>query len=425
MLSNRSPEKGQVLVLLVLAFVALLGFAALAIDGGMVYADRRRAQNGADASSLAGGGATALHLENNFVNYGNFTCTNNGSPEYGEILTAQAVARSAAISRAADNDFTIDEDISDFNGVATNCGITDTGSWLDKYIDITATITSTTPTNFAHLIYGGPLRNRATAVTRVRPRAPLAFGNAIVALNPDDCQGQQNGATFHGGPIVTVTGGGIFTNGCLRGVGGPTVDVTGGSTISYVVEIQGNSGFTPPPQQVPDPIPASAFDVPLPACSDPVAHNVDASDLLNTAQPLHGLYCVTGDLRLNSHDALIGDGVTIYMIDGLIRDNGGARVQLTAPANSPNPAPAIPGLLIYLPPTNTSDVDINGNSLNNFTGTILAPGSTIYVTGTAGVSALHSQIIGWDVEVGGDGTLNVLFDDREQYSDPAYLELFK
>ena len=424
MLSNRSPEKGQVLVLLVLAFVALLGFAALAIDGGMVYADRRRAQNGADASSLAGGGATALHLENNFVNYGNFTCTNNGSPEYGEILTAQAVARSAAMSRAADNDFTIDEDISDFNGVATNCGITDNGSWLDKYIDITATITSTTPTNFAHLIYGGPLRNRATAVTRVRPRAPLAFGNAIVALNPAACQGQQNGATFHGGPIVTVTGGGIFTNGCLRGDGGPSVEVIDGP-ISYVVELLDNPGFNPVPQQVPVPIPASAYDVPPPDCSSPAAHNVQASDLLNTAQPLHGLYCVTGNLRVNSHDTLVGDGVTIFMINGEIHDNGGATIQLTAPPHSPDPAPAIPGLLIYLPPTNTSDVDINGNSLNNFTGTILAPGSTIYVTGTAGVSALHSQIIGWDVEVGGDGTLNVLFDDREQYSDPAYLELFK
>ena len=318
MFSRRSSEKGQALVLLVLAFVALLGFAALAIDGGMVYADRRRVQNGADASALAGGGAAALHLENNFVNYDNFTCVDNGHPEYGEILNAQAAARAAAISRAADNDFTIDADISDFNGVATQCGITSNGSWSDKYIDITATITSTTPTNFAHLIYGGPLRNRATAVTRVRPRAPLVFGNAIVALNPAGCQGQQNGATFHGNGSVNVTGGGIFTNGCLRGDGTPNVNVIDGS-INYVVEVNDNAGFNPHPQQVPVPIPASAYDVPPPNCASPAAHNVHASDLLNTAQPLHGLYCATGNLRVNSHDRLTGDGVTIYMINGEIK----------------------------------------------------------------------------------------------------------
>jgi len=47
-----SSERGQVLVLLVLALVGLLGFTALAIDGGMVYSDRRTAQNAADASAL-------------------------------------------------------------------------------------------------------------------------------------------------------------------------------------------------------------------------------------------------------------------------------------------------------------------------------------------------------------------------------------
>jgi hypothetical protein len=421
---RRSTEKGQVLVLLVLAFVALLGFAALAIDGGMVYADKRRAQNGADAASLAGGGASALSLENDFVNYVNFTCTDNGHPEYGEILQAQALARAAAISRSADNDYVIDEDISDHNGVATRCGNEWTGSWFDKYIDITTTITSTTPTNFAHLIYGGPLRTRATAVTRVRPRAPLAFGNAIVALNPAACQGQQNGATFHGNGIVHVTGGGIFTNGCLRGDGNPSVTVIDGS-INYVVEINDNAGFNPHPQQVPNPIPDSAYDVPPPNCASPAAHNVHASALVNTAQPLHGLYCATGNLRVNSHDTLIGDGVTIYMSNGEVQINGGATIQLTAPPRSPDPTPAIPGLLIYLPASNNNRVEINGNSSSFFTGTILAPGSNISVLGNGEVDAFRSQIIGWNVEVGGTADTYVLFDAAQLYSDPASLELFR
>jgi hypothetical protein len=47
-------EQGQALVLFVLALAVLLGFAAMAIDVGMVYQDRRHLQNTADAAALAG-----------------------------------------------------------------------------------------------------------------------------------------------------------------------------------------------------------------------------------------------------------------------------------------------------------------------------------------------------------------------------------
>lgn len=45
---------GQTLVYVALAMVALLSFVALAIDGGHIYAERRRMQNAADAGALAG-----------------------------------------------------------------------------------------------------------------------------------------------------------------------------------------------------------------------------------------------------------------------------------------------------------------------------------------------------------------------------------
>jgi hypothetical protein len=47
-------EDGQTLVYVALAMVALLAFVALAVDGGHVYAERRRMQNAADAGALAG-----------------------------------------------------------------------------------------------------------------------------------------------------------------------------------------------------------------------------------------------------------------------------------------------------------------------------------------------------------------------------------
>jgi Flp pilus assembly protein TadG len=47
-------ERGQALVVMVFAVIALLVIAGLAIDGGMVFLDRRRMQNAADAAALAG-----------------------------------------------------------------------------------------------------------------------------------------------------------------------------------------------------------------------------------------------------------------------------------------------------------------------------------------------------------------------------------
>jgi hypothetical protein len=52
---------GQVLVTVALALLVLVGIVALAVDGGNVYAERRKMQNAADAGALAG--ARALCLE--------------------------------------------------------------------------------------------------------------------------------------------------------------------------------------------------------------------------------------------------------------------------------------------------------------------------------------------------------------------------
>jgi Flp pilus assembly protein TadG len=47
-------ERGQALIVMVFAVIALLVIAGLAIDGGMAILDRRRMQNASDAASLAG-----------------------------------------------------------------------------------------------------------------------------------------------------------------------------------------------------------------------------------------------------------------------------------------------------------------------------------------------------------------------------------
>ena len=55
---RRDGERGQILVIAVIALIAMIGGVALVLEGGNAYAHQRVAQNGADA--VANAGATVL-----------------------------------------------------------------------------------------------------------------------------------------------------------------------------------------------------------------------------------------------------------------------------------------------------------------------------------------------------------------------------
>jgi hypothetical protein len=425
-MNNRhSSENGQALILLVLGVVVLFGFAALAVDGGMVYSDRRHAQMGSDAASLAGGGAAALYMENHGVTYGNFDCDDTAVVNaQNSTSTSEPGAKLAATNRAADNDYTIDTDISDNHGVITECGIEEHVGWQDKYIDIKTMITKDTETSFAQFVFGGLMRNTVQAITRVRPRSPAAYGHAIVALNPANCSGNQNGAGFSGNVDTFVDGGGIFSNGCLQVNGGSGSTAVINGTINYGGQVQNPEQFNPAPQQT-DPLSASSYEIQAPDCDDPDAWNGTGSQL-EALSPLDpGLYCVTGNLRLNGNGTFAGSDVTIVMLNGDININGTVTVQIDAPPRLPDPSPALPGVLIYVPPSNSNPITLNGTSDSVFEGTVYAPASTIEFSGTGNSESYHSQFIGWNVKASGTADNYVLFNEPEQHSKPAMLELYK
>lgn len=445
-------NSGQAMVLFVIGIVALLGFAALAIDGGMVYSDRRHAQNASDASSLAGGGAIALSLENSHVTYGTWNCSSS------EIQAAITVGEAAAQSRAQDNDYTLDLDVSDQHGVETDCGQENSGSYIEKYIDIRTEISRTTDTAFAHLIYPGELRNQVEAVTRVHPRAALALGYAVVALNPIlDCNGNQNGVLFSGNSEVVVTGGGIFSNGCLSGNGNSLeVSVYGGSIV-HTGELETNhpGTFSPSPDSGGGiGLPEFAIGYPTPNCSQ-VAHYGSPSTAFRNNASGHipagnyskikmngpvtleggGLYCLYGDFDAGNNDLSIDEsngraGVTIYMYAGDFITTGGGVVVLAAPPATPDPSPAIAGLLIYMRPENHGLIKLRGNSDSVYVGTIYAPGGRIDIAGAAGMppgetAGFNTQLISQDLEIGGNAYVNVNFDESTVFQLPSSLELYK
>ncbi len=436
----KKTEQGQALVLIALAFVVMLGFVALAIDGGMIYADRRFEQNAADAASLAGGGAGALTLENNHIYYDEFNCKNSN------VYVKQAIiaALDAAVSRAADNNFSIQKHspILNQNGVEAICNDN-----FDKYIDIHVMITKDTNSIFAHFVYNGPWRNTVDSVTRFRPRTAIAFGNAIVALNDDLCSGNSNGVIFGGSAEMKVNGNGVFSNGCLKGNGSQfTTTVTGGD-VNYVSEEAGTtSAISPAPQQVPSTLPSSSYMLDNPDCSslsNKTQHgntigpgiystiSLTSGDL--TLNP--GLYCITSSstnaLKVTGGN-FDAEGVTFYVENGGVNMSANAVITATAPLRDPDPSPAVPGMLIQLPVGNTNVVSVQGTSASTFIGTIYAPSGYIHLAGTSDsgsggtdVAKFYTQLIGYDVMVTGNGYLDINYDETQQATIPARLELSK
>jgi hypothetical protein len=436
-------ERGQALVLIMLVMVALLGFTALAIDGGMVYADRRFDQDGADASSLAGGATGAATLDSNGIT--DSTWNTNSNCTTGNIASAASAAKAAAVDRAANNDFSIDQDISDDNGVATECGTEDVLAtqpgggtytlYTGHYMDIITKVTGDTKTAFAHFVFKGIMRNTVRAVTRIRPRQPLAYGFAIVALNPDgNCNNLADGAGFHGNADLYVEGGGIFSNGCLVAKDNALeVNVTGadvvyrtGLNVHDENTIQLDPGHSI--DQIVDEMPQYAYDIPVPDCA---GHEVNASDLIGRTD-LSGLYCVDGSLNLNNdHESIAGTNLTLLFRGGNVTINGGT-VNLQAPPTG-YVGSAIPGILLFLPrqyygPTCgevNQEVKISGNAGNIFRGTILAPCSDVQFDGTADDFIFRAQLIGFNVSMGGNTGTKVLYNAAEESTRPAFIDLFR
>jgi hypothetical protein len=138
-----------------------------------------------------------------------------------------------------------------------------------------------------------------------------------------------------------------------------------------------------------------------------------------------GLYCISGNLQINGNDDLVGNGVTIVILDGFVHIDGNAEIKLAAPGQSPDPFPAIAGLLFYMPPSNHNVMRINGNSESFYQGTILATGSDIDVLGTAAIDAYRTQIIGWNVQVGGTSDTHVRYNDNLNVTRPSFLDLYR
>ena len=252
----RTSERGQILVLLVLAMIGMLGLTALAVDGGMVYADRRYMQSAADAATLAGAGRVGDGIEALDMDDLQWNCT--------ALNSSITAAYQDTKDKAATNDYEIDKNTNLGTG-ENNHGMKITCSQTGKYVDVMVMLTNDTTTSFVQMFTGGPMRNTVTSITRVEPGINAGGNYAIVSLSKY-CGNNKNVPTAFGGTKlsgttdVKVITGGIWSNSCLDAAGGPDVTVTeaNGTTIKPNSVLYHNTfTYTPPGSGTLDPAPIS------------------------------------------------------------------------------------------------------------------------------------------------------------------------
>ncbi len=459
MLNISQRERGQVMILLTVGIIALLGFAALAIDSGMYYVDRRYDQNAADAAALAAAGAAGNYLETNGILQPDFDCEDEA------VLEAISLAEQAAIQNAAVNLFTIDTDINDGHGVEIIC-VDDGGGENSKYLDARVKITSQTRSTFIHLVFSGPLQNTVEAISRVHPgnKLPFADGLALVALNTScpanpNCgvgQNQGGGITSCGGTNVTITTGGAWSNACLAMNGSGNIYANAGSYYLTTYVKSGNSGsFLPEPQKG-DAVMTLEVDPPncgaLGAGYTETHHEGSPPNRINYLETwpgnysglriqgnlneirMHpGLYCLSGDFSANNGKiSIIGtasEGVTLYFTDGDFDLAGSVTVNLRAPTEgSTGTPPAIPGMLIFFAEGHDGGIFLRGTSDSSYEGTVFAPDGSVDLGGNSStIGGFFTQVIADTVRIFGDPGLVVNFTEGQIYNVelPAVMDMHK
>lgn len=428
-------QRGQVIILFVLALVGLLAFAGLAIDGAMVYSDRRSAQSGADSAALAGAGAGGNTMQLREI-YGkpDFKCSDMNVPG-SKMYAVREEIIDAAISRASINGYLIDDDITDNMGVSITC--VDSGQ---KHLDVEVRITSQTKSSFLHLVFNRPLLNTVTAIARVRPIVPKGGGNGIIALNDTECKqgGQYVGGIYLDGTTIDIIsdGGGMSSNTCIIRNGNTEVTVINSDPPAYArtdpnwtndaVFVDENGNVLPLEQtptynlQVTIDPPNCAGLPTNPAKIDGILQpGIYPNGIKQDETLAAGLYCV--DQPANGKlGNLQGEGVTMYFRTGNVTWNGGFS-HLTAPAEGA-PSPAVPGLLFYF---GDGGFTMSGNATAELSGTIYAPLGTIELGGTETSYTWQTVLIGNNVKIHGNPFVAMVVDYHKVMTDPSYLDLLR
>ncbi|NJC95797.1 MAG: hypothetical protein C3F07_17600 [Anaerolineales bacterium] len=397
---KKPQEKGQALIIIAFAAVALFAITALAIDGSRLFADKRRAQNAADSAVLAG--ALAYTRGNDIL-----------------VAVNERVASNGFDNNGTTNFVTVTE--TDIPAESSGCPQDSVGK------EITVTITSTINTTFARVIRRNTLTSAVTATSRSCGfyQASLFGGNAIVGLNPNNnsCafdSGNSNAAHW------TLKGGGIFSNGCAYSKNNSSVTLDPDACVTAVGV---TSNFTcQQPNQTSQAVsyPADVQKVMPENPCDGTPGDVGLPQPASGSTFANGVYCIS-DLDKYDKKDIVLQNATLYVTDmnfnlkfagsggfsGTATKSGdyAGYYMIVALKNPPCPT---------FTSQNSQVIVLRGNSGGTFSGTILAPSACIDVRGNGEPSGIHTQIIGYNVTSNGNAEVYVNFKEEENHQDPVF-----
>lgn len=457
--TDRSNERGQILVIFAGGLVVFLLVAALVFDVGMNLLDRRTEQNVSDAAALAG----ARHLPVGYTYHGG--CAG---------ISASLLAVKTACDTAADSGYT--------DGVGNKTVRVDippvapsTKAGLAGHIEVT--IGATRPSFFAGIIGAATQRTGAMGVATNGTDIPLPY--SLLALDPTGCgQNKINGApgtavTTNGtvhidsncpSDALLLAGNGVLTAPQCDVVGG--IQTSGGAVNGCAAAPTGVLVFGDPLRNLPPPAkPGYPADiVPLDTTPGPIPDGCPGSGAKEATEASPAV-CSFSKNSMNGKRYRIFPGFypggievarsTVYMDPGIywiggggisIKSTGGGTGQLIskAPGENTGTTPT-GGVLIYnskLPgsaygpihlnagdgstlalepmqtglyknmvifmdrsvPTGTGDIDLNGGgSTLIISGTIYAPTGNVKLNGSDSDS-IGTQLICFNFQVNGSGS---------------------
>jgi Flp pilus assembly protein TadG len=457
-------ERGQALILIAFAAIALFAITGLAIDGSNKYSDRRHAQNAADAAALAGALARANTLTNNPAMADTEVCPNATPGTLCQAIT------NAALGRADDNGY--DNDLVSNEVKVYTCTFpqADCGPYDGNKNYVKVKITSHVKTFFMRVLGIKDSQNIVESVALAGKGGNLGDGAMLISYDPSpNCStGGTGGSSVKvtGSSTINLTGGGIFLNSDeVCGFKIPNcadLNISSGGINSVGSNNIDQDGCADPAPESPNQNAVAIPDdliwpnVPPECNTSPTADylGVDPSDgkgewlihpgyyevfpqatLVANKQHIYmasGVYCIdpggpshdfdlswsptdfvtlngSTDPSKNKYHAYNPDGVTLY-----IKSGGGFSIN----ANNPTFLDAstggdYQGYLMILEGNQSSieSCSITGGADIDINGMVFAPYCDITINGDShSVAQINAQLIGWDLTINGGAGINFNYD---------------
>jgi hypothetical protein len=390
-----------VAVLVALSLIMLVGFVAVAVDGGLLLHREREVQSVADAAALAA-------ADDLFLNY-----------RLNKGVDVSGSAGRAALQVAADNGF------DSSNGTVTVNIPPLSGLFVGQPGYAEVIITYNQPAGFS-AIFG-------TSSTPVAARA-VAYGAwvpaklGILLLDPT----ASGSLTDNGGGTVNVAGVPIIVDSnsptAMVTVGGGTVaasefDVTGVPGYSGTFQGPIYNGVPPTPdplRYIPEPDPSTMTvqvsknaGLHISGGNKSIQPGVYSGGITVTGQAsltmAPGIYYMdgggfsfTGQGNLNAQGVMIVNAPTKSSDVITITGSPGASINITPMTTGP-----YQGISLWQTRTSTNTISVSGNGNSTISGTFYAQHGTLNVSGGGGSDVLGAQYISYDMKITGGAGFNL------------------